>query len=298
MNTPIMSENFQSNSTKKQFTFYSKVRSKNFGFINQNYSAIQYASSWYQRPSRSPIVTQIPTSYTKDLFTDLLTFAGHWLVIIPNIGRMLSQQREQCISLIENAYSYKVTPFTIVEQLVPSRNQLFQAITKPDAKYKDFFTPSKTLARLVFNKMNKPDKQTINSLNRMYWDLGSQGIRKVSIDDVSENISRHIEGILSTIAGRMINGEELVQISKDNRFTPELCSQINENLELDPYDPRPVHDLLYSELVDFALNTGLKRPWGELFYDTSTQTVKLKINPENIPSPDINLIDDEAWIVT
>ncbi len=295
MNTPIRLEDLHIGISKKHYFKYSKERSRNIEVFDQNYPNIEDTlfSQWYDKFS---VVMYISAYDHKNLFRELLYFRKNWN-IIPNMGRMLVEQREKYRRIFASSYAWLIKDFILIEEPYNS-NHLLPTVTDSDIESKYFFRPSKKLAELVFYRMNKPNNQMIESLNKMCEDLAQSGIREITIDDVSENISNHIEGILATIAGRMIYGKEVVEISEDNRLTSEICSMITDRLELDAYDPRPVHDHIYSELVEFALKAKRKRQWGELFYDTSTHTLKLQINPENITFPDINLIDDDAWIVT
>ena len=153
------------------------------------------------------------------------------------------------------------------------------------------FVPSQCLIRKIEKEMISPDEETLEVID----DLKNMQRSSIHEQDMSTIISSEIEDFFTSIARRISITGEQVQISKDDQFTPEIYFELLECLELDPYGATTVLVLLYSELIQFA-NTTRVRKWGKITVEDSE--LKLILNENAFTITDIDAIDDDRWTIT
>lgn len=129
------------------------------------------------------------------------------------------------------------------------------------------FMPGPYLASLVEKHMIYPEEgEVIDLLKEIKKEMGSTAD---IIHNIKTIITEQVEGLITSLAKHTFTTKESIKISKDNRFTPEICKDLTNRLGLDPYDPRPVLDQLYHELFGFVSLTPRERVWGKIVVEDS-----------------------------
>lgn len=150
------------------------------------------------------------------------------------------------------------------------------------------------LVRLLEKHMLCPDEE----VTEMLEEIKKSTIRTEDVERyIATIITEQVEGLITSLAKHMFITKESIKISKDNRFTPEICKELTNRLGLDPYDPRPVLDQLYHELLSFVSLTPRERVWGKIVVEDSELKLDLKDNAFTFPDFD-EILKDDKWIVT
>ncbi|MCG6553522.1 MAG: hypothetical protein L7F77_14460 [Candidatus Magnetominusculus sp. LBB02] len=155
------------------------------------------------------------------------------------------------------------------------------------------FTPSRCLVELVEKHMQKPDEETqktLRELKELKIDIKEEGLT------IGEILTEKIEALLTSIARRISRTGEIVKISQENKFAPNISRELIDRLGLDAFDTRPVLEQLYKELREFVSSISPERKWGKITYDNAE--FKLNIKPNVFSTPNINEIDQKYWKVT
>lgn len=150
------------------------------------------------------------------------------------------------------------------------------------------FMPSPRLSELIKEKILIPDEETL----AMIEELKKMQVSETDKQEMSDITSEEIEDFLTSIARRMFTTGEQVQISKDGQFTPEIYIELLECLALNPYEAKPVLELLYDELIEFASTTH-RRKWGKIIVENSE--LKLTVNKNAFTITNLDTIDDNRW---
>ncbi len=227
-------------------------------------------------------VTIVSTPKEKEYLLGLYQDAHNDLFVRLNIGRYLVVQKQCLLELNKVFLPKQLAPLVSVEKVTIALSMQHDSIQK--------FTPSPLLVRLIRNHMIEPDEMTLKMLEQMRKMRPDADSQKQDIEAI---VSEQIENLLTDSAKRIsINGEPLV-ITLDRRFSSEICTEIISRLELDYYNPTPVLDLLYRELINFA-SYPREREWGTIIVEDSK--IKLIVKKDAFKIPVISSIDKDLWI--
>ena len=156
------------------------------------------------------------------------------------------------------------------------------------------FAPSHLLIELVKSHMIKPSLDILQLMKEL------KRIQTINADEeknIESLLTEQVESLFTHLAKRMFITQETIQISSDNRFTVEVCRDLIHRLSLDPYNPRPVLDILYNEIIDFvSQTTSLKRSWGKIIIDEKLE-IKLILKEDAFIFPDIDEIAEDKWLI-
>lgn len=174
------------------------------------------------------------------------------------------------------------------QKLRQTQKMLTELYTDPHQNFK----PSEHLIELVIRHMIKPDKEVLGILEELKELLITED-KKQNIENI---ITEEVESLITSVAKRSYRTKRSVQISSDNRFIPEICTEFIRRLDIDPYDPYPVLQLLYEDFFNFVSITYRERKWGKIIIDDSKLKLILKENAFTFP--DITKVDNNKWIIT
>ena len=214
----------------------------------------------------------------KEYYSEIYQDVHSNFFIQPNIGRYLALQR-LC----------SLNPLMSEERMQGRSAKYWFSVTvsrQQDLHQK--FIPSSFLTELVKTHMIEPDQMTrriVEQLREMHPDAD---LREKSVEDI---VSEQIENLFTDLAKRISIGV-FVKITAGSRFTPEICDEIIELLELDSYYPTPVLDLLYRELIEFAVYPR-ERDWGRIIVEDSN--IELTVNKNAFEIPVVDNIDNN-WL--
>lgn len=205
--------------------------------------------------------------------------------VITNIGRDVKRFKESIrIAFIDGFEQLKTEKITYCihkkERVLPEPTQEFIA--------------SPSLINSIERHKIKPDDEILMMFATFAEAREISRPEGIYNRDIAAIITDEIESFFKDMAWRNVNSEEKIRISEKDRFSPEICGEFIERLELDSYDPKPALDLLFKELHAFALDTPRKRSWGKIIVEDGI--LKMVINHEALLSPEIEEIDDSHWI--
>jgi hypothetical protein len=206
-----------------------------------------------------------------------------------NLGRILELEN-QCYLQTTNVSLYMSSePVWLNNPLLPKSWLLVQ-----HSNPRDKFVPSARLVESIKKYILTPDAD----LRQAFINIGQlhspDKIEEAGVPDIGGFISEQVEAFLSHLAEQAWATGRSVGLSDNQRFSREICRELVEWLEIDPYDPRPVLDLLYDELVTFVSATPRKRPWGEIFLEDSELRVGASEDPSIVPS--LKNREEGTWI--
>ena len=147
------------------------------------------------------------------------------------------------------------------------------------------FMPSLELENLISDSMVKLDKEE-RALMEEY--RKTSPFSNTTNRKLGEIISEHIEGVFTNLAKTEYITKGPTLITKDHKFTEEICNEIKDRLELRLYDAHKVFYGLYEELVKFLLYPR-ERNWGRIFIEGDD--IKIKINKGAFSFPNLKDID-------
>ncbi|WP_449244005.1 hypothetical protein [Desulfobacca acetoxidans] len=218
-------------------------------------------------------------------------FAHDRWAVQRNFGRILELERE-CYNeaapfLVRTGSKRKlISQYIILNNIRENSRQTIEPKQK--------FVPSQRLVDLVYNHMVRPDKEEILSL---LSDLSSISTRANEKEIVKGIITDQIESLLTKLAKQTsYANEETIEIARDNRFTPEVCSELVDRLGLDVLEAPSVLKLLYDELTSFLLLSPRERIWGKFFAEDSTMRLEVKRDAFSLPK--FPSIGDSRWLIT
>ncbi len=154
------------------------------------------------------------------------------------------------------------------------------------------FIPSQLLVGLVREYMIYPDEEEVELVKE---------IKRIQTEAVDERlnilnmITKQVEGLFTNVAKRIFRTKKPVSITKDNRFTHEICNDLIDRLGLDVYNSRPVLELLYNEFYKFVSLSPRERSWGSIIAENSE--IKLKVKENAFKFPELSEIDNKRVLV-
>lgn len=150
------------------------------------------------------------------------------------------------------------------------------------------FMPSQHLVCLVRIHMMHPDEEELKLMKEI------KKIQTEVVDErqnISSMITKQVEGLFTNVAKRIFRIKKHVRITKDKRFTPEICSDLIDRLGLDVYNSRLVLELLYHELYKFVSSSPRERSWGRIIAENSE--IKLNVRENAFKFPELSKIDNK-----
>ncbi len=193
-------------------------------------------------------------------------------------------------------FEFKTDPLRAKAYVQYCSRSLLAAITDDTTDPNQLFTPSRKLSNLFNKCMDTPNEDELEELNRIREFHGQPQIEELSLSDITSFITEQIEGFLSNLAKRSDETKEPIKLTNSGRFTAEICRELVDRLELDAYNPQPVLERLYLELVKFASLVPRDRFWGRITVHDSE--LILEISEETLSFPDFEKVGEDRWIAT
>lgn len=160
---------------------------------------------------------------------------------------------------------------------------------------KQKFVPSEQLVDLIYRHMLRPDKGEIShfvsEISSIRTNTGNEKeiVKGIVIDQV--------ENLMTSMAKRIArDNEKKIDVTSDNRFTPEVCKELIDRLGLDIYEAPSILKLFYEEFLDFASSIPRERVWGNIFVENGV--LKLEVKKNLFTLPKFPRIGDGGWLVT
>lgn len=177
-------------------------------------------------------------------------------------------------------------------------NNRLRRIIKPSEKIQlrnpyQKFIPSRSLVDIVRENMIYPDEEElelVREIKKMQTEVVDER------QNISNIITKQIEGLFTNVAKRVFRTKKPVRITKDKRFTHEICNDLIDRLGLDVYNSRPVLELLYNEFCNFVSLSPRERSWGSIIAEDSE--INLKVKEDAFKFPELSEINNKRTLAT